>query len=104
MDQAIRFDECVCPSAFTLFFDCAESVLQDRLLNRGKTSGRADDNLDSIRKRFRTFVETSMPVVQYFEKIGKVVRIDGARDPGVVYEDVRKKMGERGFAEGEVGK
>lgn len=97
MDQALKFDESVCPSAFTLFFECAESVLQERLLNRGKTSGRADDNPESIQKRFKVFLDTSMPVVDYFDRNGKVTRIDGARKPEVVYEDVKRVMGERGF-------
>lgn len=97
MDQAIKFDESVCPSAFTLFFECAENVLQDRLLNRGKTSGRSDDNIESIKKRFKTFLETSLPVVEYFEKNGKVVRVDGTRPPEVVYEEVRRRMEEKGF-------
>lgn len=39
MDQAIAFEEKVVPSQFTLFFDCPEDVMQERLLNRGKTSG-----------------------------------------------------------------
>ena len=29
--------------------------MEARLLERGLTSGRSDDNLESIRKRFRTF-------------------------------------------------
>jgi UMP-CMP kinase len=36
---------------FVLFFDCEESVMEKRLLERGKTSGRIDDNIDSIKKR-----------------------------------------------------
>ncbi|ORY82498.1 adenylate kinase-domain-containing protein [Protomyces lactucae-debilis] len=75
MDQAVKFEETVCPSRFTIFFDCSEETMMKRLLKRGETSGRDDDNIESIRKRFRTFVETSMPVVEYFEKQGKVCRI-----------------------------
>lgn len=97
MDQALRFEEAVCPSKFTLFFDCPESVMQERLLNRGKTSGRADDNAESIEKRFKTFVETSMPVVDYFEKLGKVVRVPASQPPEQVYEEVKRRIGERGF-------
>jgi UMP-CMP kinase len=97
MDQAIRFEETVCPSKFVLFFDCPEDVMSERLIKRGKTSGRADDNADSIKKRFKTFVETSMPVVEYFEKDNKVVRIKAVKSPGEIYEDVKKRMGERGF-------
>ena len=90
MDQALHFESSVCPSQFTLFFDCPEDVMQERLLNRGKTSGRSDDNAESIKKRFRTFEETSMPVVEYFEKEGKVVRIAAT-------EGVKKRMAERGI-------
>ena len=97
MDQALKFESAVCPSQFTLFFDCPEDVMQKRLLNRGKTSGRADDNAESIKKRFRTFVDTSMPVVEYFEGEGKVVRVMATAGPEEVYAVVRERMGERGF-------
>ncbi|KAG8525410.1 bifunctional uridylate/adenylate kinase [Bacidia gigantensis] len=97
MDQALKFDESVCPSKFTLFFDCPEDVMTERLINRGKTSGRADDNEESIRKRFKTFVETSMPVVEHFEKQGKVVKVMATKSPDEVYEEVKKAMGQRGF-------
>ena len=97
MDQALKFEEVVCPSKFTLFFDCPEEVMQERLINRGKTSGRADDNAESIKKRFKTFVETSMPVVDYFEKEGKVVKIPATGTPDEVYAMVKKMMAERGF-------
>lgn len=97
MDQALKFEESVCPSKFTLFFDCPEDVMQERLINRGKTSGRADDNVESIKKRFKTFVETSMPVVEYFEKQGKVVKVLADRVPEEIFEEVRGRMRERGF-------
>jgi len=100
MDQALHFESSVCPSQFTLFFDCPASVMQQRLLNRGKTSGRSDDNAESIAKRFRTFEETSMPVVEYFEKGGKVVRVDATGGPEEVYEVVRRRIGERGVEMG----
>jgi UMP-CMP kinase len=97
MDQALKFEASVCPSKFTLFFDCPEDVMQERLLNRGKTSGRADDNEESIKKRFKTFVETSMPVVEYFEREGKVVKIPATSGPEEVYEKVKVAIGKRGF-------
>ena len=71
--------------------------MQERLTNRGKTSGRADDNAESIKKRFKTFVETSMPVVEYFEKQGKVVKIPATKSPDEVYAEVKKRISERGF-------
>lgn len=37
--------------------------------------GRIDDNIETIRKRFRVFVEQSIPVVEYYEKQGKVRKV-----------------------------
>ena len=96
MDQATKFEEAVCPSKFILFFDCPEDLMLERLINRGKTSGRADDNEESIKKRFKTFIETSMPVVEYFEKAGKVEKVSATKTADGVYEDVRKAMEARG--------
>lgn len=80
------------PAAFVLFFDAPEDVMMARLMKRGETSGRADDNIESIKKRFRVFVETSMPVVDKFEKEGRVVRVLATKKPEEVYEDVKKGM------------
>ncbi|POR32636.1 Uridylate kinase [Tolypocladium paradoxum] len=95
MDQAHRFEEAVCPARMVLFYDCPEAVMEKRLLERGKTSGRADDNAESIRKRFRTFVETSMPVVDYYEKEAKVVKIDATASPDKVFAETQKRLAER---------
>ncbi|KAJ5752460.1 adenylate kinase [Penicillium odoratum] len=89
LDQAVFFEATVCPSELVLFLDCPEAVMEERLLERGKTSGRDDDNAESIRKRFRTFVETSMPVVDDFEKKGKVVKVSATGSVKEVYELVK---------------
>jgi len=75
---------------FCLFFDCPEDVLEKRLLNRGKTSGRADDNIDAIKKRFATFRDESMPIVDIFGQMGKLRCISSAPAPDEVYSEVRK--------------
>lgn len=95
MDQALKFEESVCPAKFVLFFDVPEEVMQQRLLKRGETSGRADDNKESIKKRFKTFVETSMPVVEYYENQGRVVKIKATEGPDEVYALTRGKVEER---------
>jgi len=92
MDQALKFDESICQSSFVLFFATTEAVMLERLMERGKTSGRDDDNKESIVKRFRTFEETSMPVVDYYRQRGKVVEIDASPPIDVVYENVRAQM------------
>lgn len=95
MDQAHKFEEAVCPAKLVLFYDCPEDVMEKRLLERGKTSGRSDDNAESIRKRFRTFIETSMPVVDYYEKEGKVIKVDATAAPDKVFVNTEKRLTER---------
>lgn len=90
LDQAYEFDDTVCPSSLVLFLTCPEDVLLQRLLERGKTSGRDDDNVQSIKKRFQTFINTSMPVVEYYRAKGKVVDIDSSKTVEAVYADIKK--------------
>lgn len=97
MDQAVFFEQSVCPSKCTIFLDCPEDVMQERLLNRGKTSGRSDDNAESIKKRFKTFVETSMPVVNMFEKEGKVVKVLATGTENDVYQRLSEALAEKGI-------
>jgi UMP-CMP kinase len=63
-------------------------VLTARLLERGKTSGRNDDNIDTILKRFRTFKTESMPIVEMYEKKGLSKTIVADRSVEDVYNEV----------------
>ncbi|KAF9926842.1 hypothetical protein BGZ67_007904 [Mortierella alpina] len=90
MDQALKFEEAVVPSKFTLYFECPEEVMLRRLMKRGETSGRADDNIESIKKRFRVFTETSYPVIEHYGKSGKVHKVSCVDAPDAVYANVKE--------------
>lgn len=75
--------------AGVLMYEVAESVLEERLLERGKTSGRSDDNIESIKKRFATFKSESMPVVEYYRHQGLVSTFDGAKSVEEIWEETR---------------
>jgi len=49
-----------------------------RLLNRGKTSGRSDDNEKVIRNRLKEYTEKTLPVLQFYRDKGIYVEIDGS--------------------------
>lgn len=74
---------------FVLFFDCPEEVMEKRLLKRGEDSGRSDDNIETIKKRFQTFCEHTIPVIQLYAQQNKVEKIDSNRDPESVWKDVQ---------------
>lgn len=37
--------------------------------------GREDDNIETIRKRFKVFLESSLPVIEYYNSKGKVRKV-----------------------------
>ena len=92
LDQAEEFEKEVIPCKLVLFFDCPQDVMQERLLKRAETSGRADDNIETIKKRFDTFVNASMPVIEHFEKVDKVAKISAVPTPDEVFVEVCKVM------------
>jgi UMP-CMP kinase len=46
-----------------LVYQCPLKVLEERILKRAQDSGRSDDNLASLRKRFQTFERDTVPIV-----------------------------------------
>ena len=46
-----------------LFYEADEETLIQRVLKRGESSNRGDDNIESLKKRLATFKESSMPIV-----------------------------------------
>lgn len=47
-----------------LVYQCPLDVLEKRILKRASDSGREDDNLESLRKRFTTFERDTKPIVE----------------------------------------
>lgn len=73
-----------------LFIDCQQKELEKRIMSRGVSSGRDDDNLESLKKRFATFKRETMPVVNYFKTnmSNKFVAINGDQPVEKVYQDM----------------
>lgn len=75
---------------FLLYLSCPQEIMLARLLERGKTSGRSDDNADSIKKRFETYESQTKPIIEHFTKLGKTKEVNSNRDIEVVFTDVSK--------------
>lgn len=50
-----------------LSLEVAEDILIRRMLERGKISGRPDDNINSIKHRFAEYDEKTKPVLSYYQ-------------------------------------
>lgn len=61
-----------------LMLDVEDDEIVSRILNRGKTSGRSDDNDEAIiRNRIKVFNDQTAPIFDFYAKINKSHRING---------------------------
>lgn len=62
----------------TLALEADDEVLVERIIGRGKVSGRADDQDETkIRNRFAEYNEKTAPLIAYYQQQGKYYPIDG---------------------------
>lgn len=54
-----------------------EDELVDRLIKRGKDSGRSDDNLETIKKRLDVYHNQTKPLQEYYVNDGKYMAVNG---------------------------
>ena len=76
-------------------FNCPEQACLERCLQRGAAgSGRSDDNEESLKKRFQTYMGQTMPVIEYYAAQGLVREIDASQTPEEVFEKVKEAFSE----------
>ena len=63
----------------------------------GETSGRSDDNRETIIKRFRAFRESSMPVVDLHKERGMLRAIDADEEEAAVFSRVCEAFADQGL-------
>lgn len=66
VNQALMLEERIGECQLILNFFCSHDILMERLLGRGKTSGRADDNQETILKRIEEFEAKTRPAIDYY--------------------------------------
>ncbi len=49
--------------------------MRQRIMKRGETSGRADDNEETVGKRLKTFTDQTMPVVSHYDGLRKLRKV-----------------------------
>ena len=82
--------------ALVLALEVTEEELVKRLLNRGKTSGRSDDNDEAvIRKRFGVYSKETSPVAEYYKHQKKFIPIQGEGSVDEIFEALCDEIGEK---------
>ena len=89
LDRLIELKKMEIDTVLALEVD--EQELINRILNRGKTSGRADDNDEAtIRRRIEVYRNETEPVAGYYDEQDKLQRIKGTGS----IEEINKKLAE----------
>ena len=73
-----------------IFLECPQDVCVNRIESRGKSSGRVDDNIVSLVKRFNTYNIETVPLINSIQKENKVkiCRVDANISREIVFKNL----------------
>ena len=70
--------------------DVPEDELMQRLIKRGKESGRADDNEETIKKRLVVYHQQTQPLIEWYKQEGLHHHINGLGTLDRIFGDIQK--------------
>jgi adenylate kinase len=90
LEQAFKFEQQVGACSFCVSFDCSDETMKARLMKRGETSGRSDDADEAtIATRIKTFHDESEAAIDFYERLGRLRRVDSEQDVDTIWAQVR---------------
>jgi adenylate kinase len=90
LDQFLNYRKA--PVSKVIYIETTKGVALSRIIERGLTSGRKDDNRESFKERWSAYLSETLPSLGYFESRGLVSKINGEQDIEEVYNDVKKTV------------
>ncbi|XP_067114220.1 adenylate kinase isoenzyme 1 isoform X1 [Osmerus mordax] len=90
--QGEEFEKKIGAPCLLLYIDAKAETMVMRLMKRGETSGRADDNEETIKKRLDLYYKATEPVIAFYESRGIVRKIDSELPVDEVFGHVAKAI------------
>merc|ERR1712087_680973 len=90
VSQGQEFEKDIGECAQILYFEVSDETMTKRLLKRAETSGRADDNMETIKKRLNTFHQHSEPVIKHYASKCSVIPAERGIDE--IFADVASAL------------
>ena len=78
----------IAPCSLVLYIEASDETMKKRLMHRGQSSGRVDDNEETIKHRLQTFHEHTKPVIDYYGKQNKLRGVSSENAPDEVFKQV----------------
>ena len=88
LDQGKRFEAEVAHVDGVIYFHVSDETMKKRLLKRAETSGRVDDNEETIVKRLKTFHDLTQPVIDHYDKQHKVFKVEAEGSVDEIFKKV----------------
>ncbi len=80
----------VCGEIYNIYFRAPKNDSRCDLHPQAELIHRADDHEDKVRVRLETFNNETGPVLEYYERTGRLHRVDGTQDPEEVYSAIKQ--------------
>lgn len=90
LDEMLALREAQVDSVVGL--EVEEEELIERLLKRGKDSGRSDDNLETIKKRLDVYNNQTSPLRDFYVKAKKYHKIKGTGTIDGIFGDMKDRI------------
>jgi len=79
------------PLPLCIYIDVSRREARERLLGRGRT----DDKPETIRNRLDYFPREVLPVIRYYARHGRMIRVDGSAAPEEVFVQIDRALAEK---------
>ncbi len=77
---------------YVIGLEVDDEELIKRIVERGKTSGRSDDNAETAKKRLETYYAQTMPLKDFYVSQGKYVKIQGVGSIDEIYAEISNAL------------
>lgn len=80
----------VCGEIYNIYFKPPKMDTVCDFHPEAQLTHRADDTPDKVVVRLETFVRETAPLIEYYERTGRLHRVDGTQTPEAIYADIER--------------
>jgi adenylate kinase len=80
----------VCGEIYNIYFRAPKNDSRCDLHPQAELIHRADDEEQKVRVRLETFSRETAPLLEYYERTGRLHRVDGTQDPEQIYSAIEQ--------------
>lgn len=72
-----------------------EDELVERMINRGRETGRADDTPETIKNRLQVYHQQTLPLKEYYQAEGSYIPVNGSGVVDEIFNDIAAGLAEK---------